>query len=55
VTRRKNPVLQKYQVEVRGSQYYVVNTKTHVTVGGPYKKREAAQEKADQLERTSHG
>jgi len=55
VARKKNPVLQKYQVEVRGNQYFVVNTKTHVTAGGPFKTREAAQHRADQLERTSPG
>jgi hypothetical protein len=55
MARKKNPVLQKYQVEVRGNQYYVINTKTHVTVGGPFKTRDAAQNRADQLERQSSG
>jgi hypothetical protein len=41
-----------YRVEIRGNSYYVVNSQTRVTVGGPYKSRQAAQEKADALERT---
>lgn len=55
MARRKNPVLQKYQVEVRGNQYFVINTHTHITAGGPFKTRDAAQKRADQLERQSHG
>jgi hypothetical protein len=55
MVRRKNPVLQRYQVELRGHQYYVLDTKTRATVGGPYKKRTSAQDKADQMERRSGG
>jgi hypothetical protein len=55
VPRRKasarNPVLQHYQVEVRGNQYFVIDTKNVALVGGPFKSRTAAQEKADTLER----
>jgi hypothetical protein len=41
-----------YRTEIRGSQYFVVNATTRVTVAGPYKTREAAQKRSDELERT---
>ena len=53
MTKRKDPVLQKYQVEQRGQQYFVVDTKTGATAGGPFKTRSAAQERADALDRRS--
>jgi hypothetical protein len=50
-TKRRNPLLQRYQVEVRGSYYYVVDTTTKATVAGPFKAREPAQRQADNLEK----
>jgi hypothetical protein len=41
-----------YRVQVKGNQYFVVNADTRMTVAGPYKSRDAAQQRADQLERT---
>ena len=49
--RRKNPVLQHYQVEIKGNLYYVINNDNGMVVGGPYESRVAAQDRADQLER----
>jgi hypothetical protein len=46
-----NPVLQHYQVEIRGNSYYVIDTANRAIVGGPFRDRITAQEKADQLER----
>jgi hypothetical protein len=51
VPRRKDPVLQRYQVEVRGGRYYVRDTKNDILAGGPYTKRETAQRRADDLEK----
>lgn len=50
---RKNPVLQRYQVQIKGNLYYVINTANGMTVAGPYESRIAAQDRADQLERTN--
>ena len=47
---RYNPVLQHYQVEIRGNQYYVIDTANRAIVGGPFRSRNAAQERADALE-----
>jgi hypothetical protein len=41
-----------YRTEIRGNQYFVVNASTRVTVAGPFRTREAAQRRADELERT---
>jgi hypothetical protein len=49
--RRKHPVLQRYQVEIRGTQYFVMDTKRHAIVAGPFRGRIKAQEHADQLEK----
>jgi hypothetical protein len=43
VAKRRNPILQRFQVEVRGSYYYVVDTTTKATVAGPFKARDSAQ------------
>jgi hypothetical protein len=51
VPRRKNPILQHYQVEIRGNSYYVIDTTNSALVGGPFKSREAAQRRADELEK----
>ena len=52
---RKHPfprqLSQRFEIELRGHQYYVVDTKTDATVGGPFRKREKAQQKADEMER----
>jgi hypothetical protein len=53
--RRRNPVLTRYQVEIKGRRYYVRDTKRGATVAGPFKNRPRAQEKADELERTMWG
>jgi hypothetical protein len=53
--RRKHPVLQKYQVELRGNSYWIVDTRRHGLVGGPFRSRIKAQERADALERTAYG
>jgi hypothetical protein len=53
--RRRNPVLQRYQVELRGNSYWVINTRHHGVIGGPFKTRQKAQERADTLERTMYG
>jgi hypothetical protein len=45
-----NPVLQRYQVEIRGNFSYVTDTKRHTLVGGPYKSRIRAKARADQCE-----
>jgi hypothetical protein len=53
--RKKHPVLQNYQVEIRGNQYYVIHTtKGRALSGGPFKTREAAQRRADELEKRVH-
>src|SRR5262249_28393704 len=41
-----------YRVELKGNAYYVANAATRVSVAGPYKTREAAQRRSDELERT---
>jgi hypothetical protein len=51
--RNPNPVLQLYQVEIRGNQYYVLNVQTRAISGGPFKTREEAQKRADELEKRS--
>jgi hypothetical protein len=54
--RHRNLVLQRYQVEIRGNSYFVICTRRHALVGGPYKSRIKAQERADELERRmAHG
>jgi hypothetical protein len=53
--RRRNPVLTRYQVEIKGRRYYVRVTKRGATVAGPFKGRIAAQRRADELERTMWG
>jgi hypothetical protein len=52
---RRNPVLQTFQVEIRGDKYYVINTKTRALSAGPFKSRIKAQERADKLERSFWG
>jgi hypothetical protein len=47
------PVLQRFQVQVRGARYYVVDTQRGVTAGGPYVHRSRAQAEADRLERNA--
>jgi hypothetical protein len=42
-----------YRVQLRGNAYYVINEKTRVAMGGPFKTRDAAQRRADELERTA--
>jgi hypothetical protein len=37
-------------VEIRGNQYYVIDVANWAIVGGPFRDRITAQEKADQLE-----
>jgi hypothetical protein len=54
--RRRDPVLHWYQVEIRGNSYYVIDTRRHALVGGPFKSRIRAQHRADELERrVPHG
>jgi hypothetical protein len=40
-----------YRVQLKGNQYFVLNADSRVTVAGPYKSRDAAQRRADELER----
>jgi len=40
-----------FRVEIKGNSYYVLDARTRVIVGGPYNTREAAQERADALQR----
>jgi hypothetical protein len=49
--RRRNPILQNFQVELRANQFFVIDTKTRALVAGPFKSRIGAQERADELER----
>jgi hypothetical protein len=42
-----------YRVQLKGSQFYVINADNRVTVAGPYKTRAWAQRRADELERTA--
>jgi hypothetical protein len=41
-----------FRVQLKGNQYFVVNADTRLTVAGPYKTRDQAQKRADELERT---
>jgi hypothetical protein len=42
----------RFQVELRAShQYFVVDARSGMTYGGPFRDRETAQEKADGLNR----
>jgi hypothetical protein len=40
------------QVFLRGAQFFVVDTTTSMTLGGPYADRSRAQEQADALNRS---
>jgi len=39
-------------VDIRGNQYFVIDTANGAIVGGPFKDRIKAQEKADRLEKS---
>jgi hypothetical protein len=42
----------RFQVELRGTaQYYVIDSQTHMTMGGPFRDRTTAQQRADALQR----
>jgi hypothetical protein len=41
-----------FRVQLKGNQYFVINADTRMTVAGPYKSRDAAQRRSDDLERT---
>jgi len=41
-----------YRVQLKGNQYFVINADTRMTVAGPFKSRERAQARSDELERT---
>jgi hypothetical protein len=41
----------RYQTDLRGKQFYVIDTHTHMTTGGPYPDRVRAQQQADALNR----
>jgi hypothetical protein len=45
----------RYVVELRGRQYFVVDAITSMTAGGPYIDRNTAQLRADQLNRAVWG
>jgi hypothetical protein len=44
------PVRTRFQVRVRGSQFFVVDVETGATVAGPYVHRTRAQHEADKRE-----
>jgi hypothetical protein len=46
-------VLQRFQVQLRSGQFYVMDTERHVTAAGPYQHRTRAQHEADRLERNA--
>jgi hypothetical protein len=50
---RNPPVLQRFQVEVRGGRYFVIDTERKVVVAGPFVHRMRAQAEADRLERNA--
>ena len=41
----------RYQTDLRGKQFYVIDTHTRMTSGGPYADRVRAQQQADSLNR----
>jgi hypothetical protein len=43
----------RFRVQLKGNQYYVINQATGLTVAGPFKTRAAAQKRSDTLERTA--
>jgi hypothetical protein len=45
----------RYVVQLLGNAYYVIDQKTDGIMGGPYRSREAAQDRADALQRTITG
>lgn len=49
------PAGDRYVVEVRANAFYVVDAKTGVIVGGPYRQRHDAQARADAWQRTVVG
>jgi len=42
-----------FRVEIKGNSFYVINAATKVIMAGPYQDREAAQKRADALQRTA--
>jgi hypothetical protein len=50
-TRERGLAHDRYQVDLRGAQYFVFDTHTHMTMGGPYPDRIRAQQQADSLNR----
>jgi hypothetical protein len=50
-TRERGLAFERYQVDLRGAQYFVFDTHTHTTMGGPYPDRIRAQQQADSLNR----
>ena len=50
--RPAGPAGDRYVVEIRANAFYVVDAKTGVIVGGPYRQRHDAQARADAWQRT---
>lgn len=49
--RQRGLVGDRFVVELRGRQYFVIDARTGMTFGGPYRDRVTAQEKADAVNR----
>ena len=45
----------RYVAELKGNAYYVIDQKTGGISGGPFRTREAAESRADALQRTIAG
>jgi hypothetical protein len=51
VARKRGLAGDRFSVELRGRQYFVIDVNTGMVFGGPFPDRVTAQEKADALER----
>jgi hypothetical protein len=50
--RKRGQAFDRYQVDLRGKQFFVVDTRSGMTMGGPYVDRIRAQAQADLLNRS---
>jgi hypothetical protein len=50
-TRERGLAHDRYQTDLRGAQYFVIDTHTRMTSGGPFPDRIRAQSTADALNR----